>query len=141
MSAVRARRAFVSSSARGRRYMVFYCLSPDGIRAAFPSPRLRRLLPRSQRGRSRGTVVLALTANRHFALDGARPGTRLATMARRLRPGRAFAVGANRWYLTPGRQVRGVLKVRHGVIEEIGIADARFARTANTARTFLRGFS
>ena len=56
-----ARRAFVSSSSRGRRYMVFYCLSPDGIRAGFPSPRLRRLLPRSQRGRSRGTVVLALT--------------------------------------------------------------------------------
>ena len=84
--------------------------------------------------------MLALTANRHFALDGARPGTRLATMAR-LRPGRAFAVGANRWYLTPGRQVRGVLKVRRGVIEEIGIADARFARTANATRTFLRGFS
>jgi hypothetical protein len=61
-------------------------------------------------------------------------------VARRLRLSHPFAVGANRWYLTPGRQVRGVLKVRHGVIEEIGIAESRFARRRAAARTFLRGF-
>jgi uncharacterized protein len=140
MTAARARRAFVSSSARGHRYMVFYCLSPNGIRAGFPSARLLRLLPRAQRGRARGTAVLALTANRHFALDGVRPGTRLAAAARRLRAGRPFALGANRWYLTGSGSVRGVLKVQHGVIEEIGIAEARFARRPTAARTFLRGF-
>ena len=141
MSAARARRAFVSSSARGRRSMVFYCLSPNGIRAGFPSPRLLRLLPRAQRRSTRGTVVLALTANRHFALHGVRPGTRLRAVARRLRTGSPFLVGRNRWYLTPGQRARGVLKVRNGVIEEIGIAQARFARTRAAARTFLRGFS
>jgi uncharacterized protein len=137
MTAARARRAFVSSSARSHRYMVFYCLSPDGIRAGYPSPRLLRLIPRAQRGRTRGTAVLALTANHHFALDGVRPGTRLAA-ARRLHLGRPYAVGANRWYLTRGR---GVLKVRGGMIEEIGIAQQRFTRTRAAARTFLRGFS
>ncbi len=141
MTRARARRAFVSSSARGHRYVAFYCLSPDGIRAGFPSPRLLRLLPRARRRPAGGTVILALTANRHFALRGVRPGARLAAVARRLSAGRGFAVGVNRWYLTAGRRVRGVLKVRHGVIEEIGIAEARFARSRAAARAFLRGFS
>jgi hypothetical protein len=138
MTRARARSAFASSSARGHRYIVFYCLTPDGIRGGFPAPAALRLLRPGQRHRARGTVVLALTANRHFSLHGVRPGTRLVTVARRLHPGRPFAVGTNRWYLTPGH---GVLKVQHGVIQEIGIADARFVRTRAAARTFLRGFS
>ncbi len=138
---VRARRAFIRSSARGHRYMVFYCLTPTGIRAGFPSPRLLALLPRAQHRRARGTVVLALTSNRHFALRGVRPGARLGSVARRLRVGQPFLVGRNRWYLTPGRRARGLLKVQHGRIEEIGIAQARFLSTRAAARTFLRGFS
>jgi hypothetical protein len=138
MTRARARTAFVSSSARGHRYMEFYCLTPDGIRAGFPSPRLLRLLAPAERHPARDTVVLALTANRHFALRGVRAGARLATVARRLHPGRPFAVGTNRWYLTPGH---GVLKVQHGVIQEIGILQARFVRTRTSGRTFFRGFS
>jgi hypothetical protein len=141
MTRVRARSAFVSSSTRGHRNMVFYCLTPDGIRAGFPSPAILRLLARAQRRPAQGTVVLALTANRHFTLSGVRPGTRLARVARRLHAGRPFTVGSNRWYLTPGQATRGVLKVRNGVIEEIGIAEARFTRTRMAGRTFLRGFS
>jgi hypothetical protein len=33
-----------------------------------------------------------------------------------------------------------VFKVRGGVIQEIGIADARLTRTRRTARTFLASF-
>lgn len=43
----------------------------------------------------------------------------------RLRPGRGFHVGANTWYLVAAGRSIGVLKVRHGQIQEIGIADRK----------------
>jgi len=144
MNRARARSAFATSatsSARGHGYLEFFCLTPNGIGVGYPSPRLLRLLPRRQRAGARATVVLALTANRQFALGGVKPGARLASAARRLRLGRAFAVGRNRWYLTPGAGTRGVVKVQHGVIQAVGIAEARFARTRASGRTFLRGFA
>jgi hypothetical protein len=36
--------------------------------------------------------------------------------------------------------VRGVLKVRHGVIEEVGIADGRLLTSRRDARRFLNSF-
>ena len=140
MTDATARAAFVSSSARGHRYMDFFCLTPDGIRVGFPSPALLRTLPRRQRHSAAGKVVLALTANRHYLLDGVAPGTRLAKVARRLRAGKPFYVGRNTWYLAAGGSVRGVLKVRQGVIEEVGIASQRFTRTRSQDRGFLRSF-
>jgi hypothetical protein len=84
---------------------------------------------------------LALSANRHYALHGVRPGTRLAKVARRLHAGKPFHVGRNFWYLTPGKLTRGVLKVRRGVIQEIGIAQERVTGKPTQARRFFRSFS
>jgi hypothetical protein len=103
--------------------MDFFCLAGSGIRAGY----------------RRGRVVLALSANRVYALDGIRPGARLRT-ARRLRLGAPFRIGLNSWYLTPGRAVRGVLKVRHGTIEEVGIADGGQVGPRRQARRFLTSF-
>jgi len=47
--------------------------------------------------------------------------------------GRGYQVGLNRWYLVPGRLSRDVLKVRHGVIEEIGLTFT-LIRTRDDAR-------
>jgi hypothetical protein len=85
-------------------------------------------------------VVLALTANPYYALRGVRPGRRLASVARSLRAGRGFRVGLNTWYLTPNGSSRGVLKVRHGVIEEIGIADKRLTGSRRGGLRFFEGF-
>jgi hypothetical protein len=49
-------------------------------------------------------------------------------------------VGANTWYLTTAGSVRGVLKVRRGVVQEVGIADARQVRTRRATGRFLRSF-
>jgi putative CocE/NonD family hydrolase len=140
MTRTRARRAFVSSSAHGHKYMEFYCLTPLGIRVGFPSPQVLTLVASKQRARTRGTVVIALTANRHYALQGVRPHTRLATVARSLKVGQPFHVGKNFWYLTPGTRNRGVLKVVHGQIQEVGIAPAALLRTRAAGRRFFRGF-
>jgi hypothetical protein len=135
------RRAFTRSTTRGRRYQDYFCLRPSGIRVEYPSVGLLRSLPTAQRGRLSGRVVVALTADRRYVLRGVRPGTRLRTVAKRLKVGRAYHVGLNFWYLPPDGRVSGVLKVRHGRIEEVGIADRRFTRSREVARRFLRSFS
>jgi putative CocE/NonD family hydrolase len=140
MSLGRVRAAFASSSTRGHRYMDFFCLGPNGIRIGLASPPLLRSLPSRTRNRLRGTVVLALTANAHYALRGVRPGTRLAAVARRLHVSPGFHVGRNAWYLTPGQSTRGVLKVHRGDIQEIGIAQAQATGTRAQGARFFRSF-
>jgi hypothetical protein len=140
MKRSQARRLFPRWSTRRRRNMDFFCLSPIGIRAGYPSSALLRTLPRQERKRARGRIVIALTASPYYALHGVRPGARLSRVARRLKIGRRFTVGLNTWYLTPNGRSRGVLKVRHGIIEEIGIADKRLTGSYRQTRRFLKAF-
>ncbi|MDQ6729500.1 MAG: hypothetical protein M3022_04165 [Actinomycetota bacterium] len=60
-------------------------------------------------------------------------------VARRLHVSRPFHVGRTTWCLTADRPSRGVLKVRHGIIQEVGIAPARLVRT-RAAGCFFRSF-
>ena len=139
MTRARARSRFVRTVTRGGRYMDFFCLAGIGIRAGYPSPNLLRTLPRRGRAHVRGRVLL-LTANRYYSLRGALPGMRLAAVARRLGVGKAFHLGLNSWYLARGGQSRGVLKVRHGKIQEIGIAEKELTSTRAAAWRFLNSF-
>jgi hypothetical protein len=59
-------------------------------------------------------------------------------MIRRL--GAPFQVGRNDWYVARIAGATAVLKVRHGVVEEIGIADLALTRTRAADRIFLRSF-
>lgn len=120
--------------------MDFFCPAHEGIRVGYaPAGLLTRLGPGARR-RLRGRVVLVLTANRHYALRGVRPGESLARAARRLHAGRGFHVGRNLWYLVPNGPGRGVLKVRHGAIGEIGIADPALTGTRGASRRFFTSF-
>jgi hypothetical protein len=143
MTRRRARSLFARVSLRGRRYMDFFCPARGGIRVGYPSPALLRLVSRSARRHARGRAVVILSSNRHYALRGVRPGVRLSKVARRLRAGRGFHVGRNTWYLVPSgsRLSRGVLKVQHGEIAEVGIADPRFVRGRLAGRIFFRSFT
>ena len=128
MTRARTRRQFSRGSTRGRRDMDFFCPARRGIRVGYASPTLTRHLSAAQRRRVAGRAVLILSANRHYALHGVRPGTRLAKVRRRLHVGRAFHVGLNYWYVVANGPSHGVLKVRHGVIQEVGIAELRLTR-------------
>ena len=140
MARAHARSLFFRSSTRGRRYMDFFCLNSSGIRVGYPSPKLLRTLTRRERRRVQGRVVLALTSNHHYALRAVRPGTRLAAVARRLGTGAGFHIGLNTWYLAPNGASTGVLKVRHGIIEEVGIANKLLTSNRHTAWRFLDSF-
>jgi hypothetical protein len=121
--------------------MDFYCLRVLGIRAGYPSGKLLRSLSHKQQRRVQGRIVLALTANHHYALHGVRPGTKLRKVKRKLHVGRHYTVGRNSWYLVPNGSSHGVLKVRHGVIQEIGITDKRLTGSVRADRKFLRTFN
>ena len=124
MTRAQARRLFASSSTRHHRYEDFFCPARRGIRVGYASPALlHQLVGRARRGLS-GRVVLVLTASPHYAIRGVRAESSLVTARRQLRLQRVFHVGRNDWYLAAYRDVRVVLKVRRGVVEEIGIADA-----------------
>jgi hypothetical protein len=138
----RARKLFVHWSTRSRRDdMDFFFICPKGIRAGYPSAALLRSLSGRERRAVKGRVVILLTANRHYALRGVKPATRLAKVRGRLHIGRGYKLGLNTWYLVSDGSSRGVLKVRHGVILEVGIADKQLTGGPTRAIVrFLRAF-
>ena len=136
-----ARRHFYRYSLRGRRYMDFFCPSHGGIRVGYASPSLLRALNRRQARKVRGRAVLLLTADRHYALRGIRPASRLSAARRHLHGlGRGYVIGLNHWYIARAGSAEAVLKVRHGEVQEVGIAD-RSLTGRRLARRFLASFS
>jgi hypothetical protein len=140
MTRARARHAFVHFSTRRRKYMDFFCLTPGGIRAGYASPRLLKVLAKRQRAQYRGRVVFISTASPFYSLRGVRPGATVKAARHVLRLSQPFKVGLNSWYLAPDGSVRAVLKVRHGIVEEIGIAQKPLTRNRKTALKFLKSF-
>jgi hypothetical protein len=120
--------------------MDYFCLARGGLRVVYASPAVLRGLPRRSRKGTRNHAVLALTANSHYALRAVRPGTRLARVRRKLKVGRGFHIGLNWWYVTPNGVSRGVLKVRRGRIEEIGIAQKQLTKTRRADRRLFSSF-
>ena len=137
MTRARARSILKFSSTRGRKYWDFFCLKPIGIRAAYASAAAAAKLKRSERRGVRGKIVLLLTSDRLYSLKGVKPGTRLNGVAKKLHVSKRIRIGKNDWYIVPNGSSRGVLKVQHGVIEEVGIADRRLAGNYRAAKRFL----
>jgi hypothetical protein len=141
MTRAQARRAYTHSSDRGKRYEDFFCLSPIGVRVGYASPALLKTLRARERKRFKGRVVWASNANPFYALRGVRPGATLASARKHLKLTGPFHIGRNFWYLATRGPSTGVLKVRHRVVEEIGIADKSLTKGHKAQRKFLRSFS
>jgi pimeloyl-ACP methyl ester carboxylesterase len=123
-------------------HMDNFCLAGGwGIRVGYPSAKLTRHLSAKTRRRVAGTIVLALTANRYYALAGARPRQRLGGLARRLHAGGPLHLGANLWYVVPGKRSDGLLKVRRGVIQEVGIINKALSEGRTAQLRLLRSFN
>ncbi len=138
MRRARARSILKISSTRGRKVWDFFCLKPIGIRAAYASRAITARLRRSERRALQGRIVVLLTSDRLYSLHGVKPGTRLSKVAKQLHLSRRIRIGRNDWYIVAnGRTSRGVLKVQHGLIEEVGIADRRLAGSYKAAKRFL----
>ncbi len=128
------------SSRRSSPYEEFFCLTPTGIRIGIASPKLLGSLPKATRSRYSGRVIWISTSSASYALDGIRPGATVTAAATKLKLEPRFVIGLNDWYLAPNGGVTAIFKARHGVIEEIGIADAALTKTRAAQRLFLTSF-
>ena len=141
MTRAQARRAFTQSSDRGTHYEDFFCLTPIGVRVGYGSPALLQTLPRGRRSAYAGRVVWASTSSAYYAIDGIRAGATIAAATARLHPGAPFPIGSNTWYVARAGAATAVLKVRHGIVEEIGIAQRALTATRTAQRALLGSFS
>jgi hypothetical protein len=135
-----AEHQYRGSSNRGKEYEEFFCLTPRGVRVGYASPKLLKTLAAHERGALRGRVIWISTSSEHYAIDGIRPGATLAAARKALRVGKVFVIGLNDWYLAPAGTATAVLKVRHGIVEEIGIGERQLTRGRRAQRTFLTSF-
>ena len=140
MTRQQAHQAYHDSHDRGRPYEDFFCLTPDGVRVGYASPKVLATLPAEQRGAYADRVIWISTANARYAIDGIRPGSTLATAAVALKLGRVFVVGLNDWYLATVDNVTAVLKIRDGIVQEIGIGDGGLTSTRDAQLAFLTSF-
>lgn len=140
MTRGRAHYLYRFHSDRGKQYQDFFCLTPIGVRVGYASPKLTRTLPRRQRRRIAGKVVWISTSNPSYSLSGVRPGESLAIAATKLRLESPFHIGLNFWYLSRSKNVTAVLKVRHGVVEELGIGDNALTATRAQQGVLMRSF-
>jgi hypothetical protein len=119
-----------------------FCLYAGwGIRVGYPSTKLLRELPAVQRGHLTGKIVLALTANPFYAIKRITPGDTLKQAQHRLKLSKRFKIGLNDWYLAGAGNATAVLKVRHGVIQEIGLANRSLTRGHKKQKRFLSSFN
>jgi hypothetical protein len=135
-----ARQLIPGYTARNYHTDDFCIYGGSGIRVGYGSPTLLGASASATHPATNGKIVLALTANPFYALDGARPGARLASAAHRLKLGKVIRLGLNDWYVIPGVTRNGVLKVRHGIIQEIRITNKRVTATRTAQIRLLIGF-
>ena len=137
MTRAKARKKYVHSSNRHKRYEDFFCLTPTGVRVGYGSP----ALPKSVRKRFAGRVIWASTSSAYYAVNGIRAGATVAAAAARLKLTAPFHIGLNTWYLAPIGSSTAVLKTRHGLVEEVGIGQKALTKGHKAQLAFLKSFS
>jgi hypothetical protein len=121
--------------------MPVFCLYAGfGIRGAIPTHKLLHELPSAQRNHATGRLVLLLTANPYYNLNGVVPGDTIATAAKDLHLSKAYVIGANTWYFAARPGANGIIKVRHGVVYEIGLASKPLTKTPKAQHAFITSF-
>lgn len=133
-------RTFHEHSSHGKQYEDFFCLTPAGIRVGYGSPKLLKRLKSADRLKLENRVVWASTSNRRYAIDGVRPGEAIDAAASTLHTLPPLHIGLNYWYLAVGGQTSDVLKVRNGIVQEIGIANAALTATARDRAALMHSF-
>jgi hypothetical protein len=136
-----ARHAFTHSSKRNRAYEDFFCLTPRGLRTGYASPKLMKTLSKRLSTQWAGKVVWISSANPIYAVEGVRPGATLAAAQKILGHGNQYQVGKNDWFLAPAGAATAMLKVRSGVIDEVGIAVKALTQGRKAQHNFVTSFS
>lgn len=141
MTPAQTRHAYTHNSTRGSKYKDFFCLTPNGVRVGFGSPALLKTLSKTERKRYANRVVWISTSSAYFAIKGIRAGATVAAAGAALHTGSPFHIGLNYWYLAATGSSTAVLKVRGGIVEELGIGVKQLTQGRTAQRAFLTSFS
>jgi Passenger-associated-transport-repeat len=117
-----------------------FCFEHGDIRVGYASDGFLKTLPRSLARALKGRVVVTVTANDHYTLDGIRPGMRVGTARRKAQLGVPAKIAGTSWYVLPGTRAAGLVSVQGGVVSEVGIADKRLAADPATLKALLTTF-
>jgi hypothetical protein len=141
MTRNRIRELFSRHDSRGRSFEDFFCLKPIGTRVGYSTPLLLKTLSKKTQKSLKGKVVWASTSNPFYSLDGVRPGQSLKSASKKLGgTEKPFHIGHNDWYLARKGSFTAVLKVRHGEVQEIGIANNALTATRHTQSVLMHSF-
>jgi DNA-binding beta-propeller fold protein YncE len=146
LGATRSRERHVLSGYTARNYHTDnFCLyDGSGIRVGYASPKLLGAAATTARPTAHptatGRVILALTANPYYRLDGIGPGSAFRAAKTKLKLKDGIRIGVNTWYVLVGRRTSWVLKVRNAKIQEIGTANKTLTATTAQQRALLRRF-
>jgi 6-phosphogluconolactonase len=138
MTRAQARHRYQQSSRHSSRFEDVFCLTPAGISVGYASNKLLTTLSSSARDKLRGRVVVAISANPIFALHGIRPGAILHAAAKRLHTGTVVHVGASNWYFAREGSTTGIIEVHHGIVRDVGIANAKLTDSRKAQLTFIK---
>ena len=116
MTRTRAEYLYRHHSHRGRKHEDSFCLTPAGVHVGYSS---------------RNRVVWASTSNPYYSLDGVYVGERFDFQG-------LIRIGLHYLIREPG--YTAVLKVRGGVVEELGIATNPLTRTRKAQALLIRSF-
>ena len=117
MTRTRAKYLYRHHSDRGRKYEDSFCLTPAGVHVGYSS---------------RNRVVWASTSNPYYSLDGVYVGERFDFQG-------LIRIGLHYLIREPG--YTAVLKVRGGVVQELGIAINPLTRTHKAQALLMRSFN
>ncbi len=137
MTRAAARRAYSHVSRTATRSHDVFCLTPTGITVGYAT---RKLLGRAHSARSRllGRVILLLTSNPYYTLDGVRPGDAAVQAVPRLGAGHLIQISGVDWYLARHPGVTAVVVIRGGYVTSVGIASSRFTAGKRAQRALVR---
>jgi autotransporter-associated beta strand protein len=141
MTRTQARKTYSKHTNRGKQFQDFFCLTPMGVRAGYPSPVELSSLPKSQRSKFKNRVVWISKANPFYAFRGVRAGESLALAQKVLHTSAPIKVGKNLWYLARTSSYTIVLKVRAGVAQELGVAGNALTKTRAAETVLMHSFS
>lgn len=135
-----ARRSLRRSKVRKLRYRDVFCMTPYGVQGGYGYTKTLGPLSARQQVKTTGRIVLLLTTNARYTVDGIRVGATLSAAQGALKLTRAITGKVTSWYTAPFGKSTALLEIRGGLVAEIGIADSRLTKTGKARQKLLKAY-
>ncbi len=132
MTRTAVQRAYRHSTATHTANAERFCLTPSTVAVGYPTAKLLSAahVRRARRPAAAKRVIWILTGAPRYALRGIRPGATLTAVEQAFPDGSSTLIGWTTWYLAPDGRFTAIIASEGGAVEQVGVAQTRFAHTA-----------